>query len=56
MKVNDLISPFVPDEDYEGTMILFNIIVDENRNTLVKLFPHAGELVETTRSKNRDEI
>jgi hypothetical protein len=41
MKVNDLISPFVPDEDYEGTMILFDIIVDESRNTLVKLFPHA---------------
>jgi hypothetical protein len=41
MKVDDLISPLVPDEDYEGTMVLFDIIVDENRNTLVKLLPHA---------------
>ena len=41
MKVDDLISPFVPNEDHEGTMVLFDIIIDENRNTLVKLLPHA---------------
>ncbi len=41
MKVDDLISPFVPYEDYEGTMVLFDIIIDEYRNTLVKLLPHA---------------
>jgi hypothetical protein len=41
MKVDDLISSFVPNEDHEGTMVLFDIIIDENRNTLVKLLPHA---------------
>jgi hypothetical protein len=58
MKVNDLISPFVPDEDYEGTMILFDIIVDENRNTLVKLFPHAEGVGrdEEVRKSSRDMI
>ena len=45
MKVDNLISPLVPDENYEGTMVLFDIIVDENRNTLVKLLPHAEGIV-----------
>lgn len=60
MKVDNLISPLVPDEDYEGTMILFDIIVDENRNTLVKLLPHAegiaGRGNGTRRSKNPDGV
>jgi hypothetical protein len=43
MKVDHLISPFVPYEDYEGTMVFFDIIVDEYRNTLVKLLPHASQ-------------
>jgi hypothetical protein len=41
MEVDDLVFPLVPDEDYEGTVILLDIIVDESRNTLVKLLPHA---------------
>jgi hypothetical protein len=56
MKVDDLISPLVPDEDYEGTMIIFDIIIDENWNTLVKLLPHAEGFLETRRSKNHDGI
>ena len=40
MKVDNLISPLVPYEDYEGTMVLFDIITDEYRNALVKLLPH----------------
>jgi hypothetical protein len=46
MKVDDLISSFVPNEDHERTMVLFDIIIDENRNTLVKLLPHAEGIVE----------
>lgn len=41
MKIDDLIPPLVPYENYEGTMVLFDIIIDEYRNTLVKLLPHA---------------
>jgi hypothetical protein len=41
MKVDDLVSPLVPDEDYEGTMVVSDIIIDESRNTLVELLPHA---------------
>lgn len=41
MKIDDLIPSLVPYENYEGTMVLFDIIVDENWNTLVKLLPHA---------------
>jgi hypothetical protein len=43
MKVDHLISPLVTDEDYERTMILFDTIVDENWDTLVKLFSHPEE-------------
>jgi hypothetical protein len=41
MKIDDLVPSLVPYENYEGTMVLFDIIVDEYRNTLVKLFAHA---------------
>jgi hypothetical protein len=41
MKIDDLIPSLVPYENYEGTMVLFDIIIDEYRNTLVELFPHA---------------
>lgn len=51
MKIDDLILSFVPDENYEGTMILFDIVVDEYRNALVKLLPHAEEGVEMRGSK-----
>jgi hypothetical protein len=42
MKVDDLISPLIPDENYEGAMVLFDIISYEGWNTLVKLLPHEG--------------
>lgn len=41
MKVDYLFSSLIPDEDYEGTMVLFNIIVYDDWDTLVELFPHA---------------
>ena len=41
MKIDDLIPSLVPYKNYEGTMVLFDIIIDEYRNTLVKLLPHA---------------
>ena len=40
MKVDDLISPLVPYKDHERTMALFDIIIDEYRNALVKLLSH----------------
>jgi hypothetical protein len=41
MKIDDLVPSLVPYENYEGTMVLFDIIIDEYWNTLVKLLPHA---------------
>jgi hypothetical protein len=41
MKIDDLIPSLVPYENYEGAVVLFDIIIDEYRNTLVKLLPHA---------------
>jgi hypothetical protein len=41
MKVNHLISPPVPNKDYEGAMVLFNIVVNESWYALVELLPHA---------------
>ena len=40
MKVDHLVSPPVPNEDYEGAMVLFNIIVNESWYALVELLPH----------------
>jgi hypothetical protein len=45
MKIDDLIPSLVSYENYEGTMILFDIIIDEYRNTLVKLLPHDEEVL-----------
>jgi hypothetical protein len=41
MKVDHLISPLVPDEDYEGAMVLFDIVIYESWYALVELLPHA---------------
>ncbi len=41
MKVDNLISRLVPNEDYEGAMVLFDIVIDESWYALVELFPHA---------------
>lgn len=51
MKIDDLIPPLVPYENYEGTMVLFDIVIDEYRNTLVKLLPHADGGAEMRGSK-----
>ena len=40
MKIDDLISPPVPNEDYERAMVFLDIIVDEKLYALVKLLPH----------------
>ena len=41
MKVDHLLFPFVPNEDYKGAMILFDIVIDESWYALVKLLSHA---------------
>lgn len=41
MKVDHLLFPFVPNEHYEGAMVLFDIVVDESWYALVKLLSHA---------------
>lgn len=41
MKIDDLIPSLVSYKNYEGTMVLFDIVVDEYRDTLIKLLPHA---------------
>jgi len=51
MKIDDLISSLVPYENNEGTMVLCDIIIDEYRNTLVKLLPHAERGAEMSGSK-----
>jgi hypothetical protein len=61
MKIDDLIPSLVPYENYEGTMVLFDIITDEYRNTLVKLLAHAKGGAEMRGSKklwqvNKDMI
>ena len=43
MKVDQLLFTFVPNEDYEGAMVLFDIVVDESWYALVKLLSHAEE-------------
>jgi hypothetical protein len=45
MEIDDLILSLVPYENHEGAMVLFDIIIDEYRNTLVKLLPHAEEVL-----------
>jgi hypothetical protein len=44
MKVDHLLFPFVPNEDYEGAMILFDIVVYESWYALVKLLSHAKRI------------
>lgn len=51
MEIDDLIPSLVPYEDYEGTMVLFDIITDEYWNTLVKLLAHARGVTEMRGSK-----
>jgi hypothetical protein len=51
MKIDDLIPSLVPYENYEGTVVLFDIITDEYRNTLVKLLAHAKGGAEMRGSK-----
>ena len=51
MKIDDLITSLVPYENYEGTMVFFDIVIDEYWNTLVKLLPHAGGGGEMSGSK-----
>jgi hypothetical protein len=41
MKVDHLIFPPVPNKDYDGATVLFDIVVDESWYALVELFPHA---------------
>jgi hypothetical protein len=41
MKVDHLLFPFVPNEDYEGAVILFDIVIDESWYALVELLSHA---------------
>ena len=41
MKIDYLISPPVPNKDYEGAMVLLDIVSDEELYALVKLLPHA---------------
>ena len=49
VKVNDLVLPLIPDEDYEGAMVLLDIIIYKSWNTLVKLLPHSEERGESER-------
>jgi len=51
MKIDDLIPSLVPYENYEGTMVRFDIIIYEYRDTLVKLLPHAEGGAEVSGSK-----
>ncbi len=41
MKIDDLISPPVPNKDYEGAMVFLDIVADKELYALVKLLPHA---------------
>ena len=56
MKIDDLIPSLVPYKNYEGTMVLFDIVIDEYRNTLVKLLPHAEEGAEMKGSKKSRRV
>jgi len=61
MKVDHLISPPVPNKDYDGATVLFDIVANESWYALVELFPHAEGIpasfeVETTREKKIKRI
>jgi hypothetical protein len=51
MKVDHLFFPFVPNEHYEGAMILFDIVIDESWYALVKLLSHADGIAYVGRKR-----
>ena len=55
MKVDHLISPLVPNEDYEGAMILFDIVVNEGWYALVELLSHAERITMSLKPQKRRE-
>jgi hypothetical protein len=54
MKIDHLISPSVPDKDYEGAMVLLDIIVYEELYALVKLFPHTRRVLFYLEKREKD--
>ena len=52
MEIDYLISPSVPNKDYEGAMVFLDIVVDKELYALVKLLPHVcGMLLERQRER-----
>ena len=54
MKIDDLISPSVANEDYEGAMVFLDIIVDEELYALVELLPHILRVLFYVEKREKD--
>ena len=55
MKVDQLLFTFVPNEDYERAMVLFDIVVDESWYALVKLLSHTEGIACVGRKERKSE-
>jgi hypothetical protein len=44
MEVDHLVSPPVPNKDYEGTVVRFGIVINESWYALIELLPHAERI------------
>jgi hypothetical protein len=55
MKVDHLISPPVPNKDYDGAMVIFDIVVNESWYALVELFPHAEGVLASFEVERREK-
>ena len=53
MKVHDLVSALVADENDEGPVIFLDIVVDEGWETRVELLAHDGEQTRKGEKKKR---
>jgi hypothetical protein len=54
MKIDHLVSPSVPNKDYEGAMVFLDIIVYEELYALVKLLPHTRRVLFYLEKREKD--
>ena len=54
MKIDYLVPALVADENDEGSVVLLDIVVDENRNSGIQLFSHWPPLTSNVQGKKQN--